>query len=319
MDRPIALVALVLLLPASAIGDTCIWLKHAEAKSHNGRYAVRLDRSGGWKGRLEDTKTGKVTEAAMAGLGPHAHFAAFVTDDGSRVVVFEPLVHDTEGGNLLVYDRDLTLLKGFSLMELLTDVDFKAVRHSISHCRFTGDKKDGKRPFWLEDDGTRFSVYLKSKRTAIVSLAEPKIIPTPDVIPEVFEFEQGPPPGQTDRERFQGRWMITDARAGTMGIDPDSFTDDPRYYTFAGMTILAPGHRFDRYTFRLDESVTPHAIDLFEPGKEEPVKGIYEFRGGKLMICAPDRPEKPRPKTLDARGLGVDDWTETLQRRTAKR
>jgi uncharacterized protein (TIGR03067 family) len=69
----------------------------------------------------------------------------------------------------------------------------------------------------------------------------------------------------------------------------------------------------------LDESVTPHAIDLFEPGKEEPVKGLYEFRGGKLKTCVPDGPEKPRPKTMDAKGYGVEDWTETLHRRTERR
>ena len=81
------------------------------------------------------------------------------------------------------------------------------------------------------------------------------------------------------------------------------------------MTKSAPRSLSDTNTFRLDESVAPHAIDLFEPGKEEPVKGLFEFRGGKLMICVPDGPEKPRPRTIDAKGYGVEDRTDTLQRR----
>jgi uncharacterized protein (TIGR03067 family) len=312
-------VGLLIALPISAFADSCRFLEHDEAKSANGRYLFRMDQAGKWKGRLEDTKTGKISESALAGLGFHLHSSAFVTDDGSRVVVFEPSVEYNEGGILLVYDADLKLLKGFSFRELLTEIDMKAARHSVSHCRFLANGRDGKRPYGLDAGEKTFSMLLKSKRTAIVSLKEPKIVPTPDVIPEVFEFEEGLPPGKTDLERFQGKWMVTDGRAGIMGTDPDSFTEDPRYYTFEGDKIHMPECRFDNYTFRFDESVTPHAIDLFEPGKLEPVKGIYEFSGGKLRFCTPDGPEKPRPKTLDGEGFGVEDWTSTLQRRKPKK
>jgi uncharacterized protein (TIGR03067 family) len=89
--------------------------------------------------------------------------------------------------------------------------------------------------------------------------------------------------------------------------------------TFEGDEILTLDRKFDNYTVRLDETVMPHAIELFEPGKKEPIKGIYEFRGGKLLICTPDGQEKPRPKVVDAKGYGVEDWTETLQRRKMKK
>ena len=274
---------------------------------------------GGWKGRLEDTKTGKVVAATLAGLGGHLHSIAFVTDDGSRVVVFEPSVPDNDGGNLLVYDADLKLLKGFSLKDLLTDIDRKAARRSISHYRFLANNRDGKRPYGLDPGEKTFSMLLKSKRTAIVSLAEPRIVPTPDVIPEVFEFEERPPAGKTDLERSQGTWMVTGSKAGVVGVDPDSYFEKPSYYTFEGDRIRIPDVRFDNSTFKLDESVTPHSIDLYPPGKAEPVKGIYEFSGGKLRLCTPDGPGKPRPKTFDAEGFGVDDSTTTLQRRKPKR
>ncbi len=319
MCRAHALFVVLLAISAEAGADTCQFLEHEETKSAGGRYLFRMDRDGTWKGRLEDTKTGKVATATMAGLGGHLHSMAFVTDDGSRVVVFEPSVCYNDGGILLIYDGDLKLLKGFGLKELLTEIDLKAVRYSISHCRFLADGKVGKPPFRLGDDGKTFSIDLKSKRTAIVSLAEPKIIPTPDVIPEVFEFEEEPPPGTTDAERIQGNWMVTDGRSGIMGVDPDHFFENPRYYTFEGDKIRIPECRFDNYTFKLDESVTPRAIDLFAPGETEPVKGIYEFSGGKLRFCTPDGPGKPRPKTLDAKGFGVEDWTATLQRRKPKK
>jgi uncharacterized protein (TIGR03067 family) len=315
MLRPILAVSILLAFSSSAVADSCRWSEHFEGKSSNGRYVIRLAREGHWKGGFEDTKTGKVTEAKMEGIGGHIHSSAFVTDDGSRIVVFEPSVPHNEGGNLQVYDRELRLLKGFTLKDLLTEIDFKAVRYSVSHCRFMANGKDGKQPFWLDNDGKTFSIYLKSKRTAIVSLAEPKIIPTPDVIPEEFEFENGLPPGKNDQERFQGKWMVTDGKSGMIGTDLDSYREDPRYYTFDGQKISIPDCRFDKYTFRLDESVTPHAIDMFEPGKVDPIKGLYEFRDGKLLICVPDTPEKPRSKAVDAKGDEVEDWTITLQRR----
>ena len=65
--------------------------------------------------------------------------------------------------------------------------------------------------------------------------------------------------------------------------------------------------------------MTPHAIDLFGPGEKEPVRGIYEFRGGKLLICIPVRPGKRRPSVIDAKECGLDYWTETLQRRKPRK
>jgi hypothetical protein len=46
------------------------------------------------------------------------------------------------------------------------------------------------------------------------------------------------------------------------------------YSLFVRDRVLTPDRRFDKFSFRLDESVTPHAIDLFGPGEKQPVKGI---------------------------------------------
>jgi hypothetical protein len=39
--------------------------------------------------------------------------------------------------------------------------------------------------------------------------------------------------------------------------------------------IPSAGRRFDKHAFRLDETVTPNAIDLIESGEKEPVKGMF--------------------------------------------
>jgi hypothetical protein len=205
MRSRILLIALGTFLPVSAYADSCIMKQHVTAQSSDGRYIVRLDRAGVWKGSIEDTRLETVFEANPDGLQGHAHFDAFITDDGDRVVVFEPAIDNRPSDNLLVFNRDLKLLRGFTLDDLLTTNDQGAVTHSISHCQFTRfDKAKGRR-FGREDDGKTFAIHLRSHRTALVSLAEPRIIPTPDVIPEVFAFEEGLPPGKTDRERFQGK------------------------------------------------------------------------------------------------------------------
>jgi hypothetical protein len=231
--------------------------QHVVAQSSDGRYIVRLNLAEVWKGHIEDTKLETGFEANPDGLQRHAHFEVFITDDGERVVVFEPAIDERLSANLLVFNRDLRLLKGFTLNDLLTKNDQGAVTHSISQCQFTDfDNAKGRR-YGLEDDGKTFAIHLRSRRTALISLAEPKIILTPDVIPEVFEFEEGPPPGKTDYERFQGKWMITDGRSGTIMLPSNYFTDDPQYYLFVRNRVLTPGRRFDKFTYLMPAIHTP--------------------------------------------------------------
>lgn len=311
---PIAIVILSL-HPAYASADQCRWSEHAEGKSGDGRFVVRLDREDqSWKGRLEDTSTGRVVEAGLEGLVAHAHFSVLVSDDGSRVVVFEPRVDNHREANLLVYDRDLKRLKGFTLQELLTDIDRRATRRSVSHCEFVRPEKETRRTFWLEDGGKTFAVHLRSHRTALVSLAEPKIIPTPDVEPEVFAFEEESPPGKTDRERIAHKWMVTDRRRGVFGVDTDELRESPTYYTFEGDKLVVSSENPETWVFVLDESDKPRAIDLVdEEGRI--LSGIYEFRGGKLLVCFANERGGARPTTLDGEGFDAECWTITLQRR----
>lgn len=306
-------------LSCSASADSCSFLDHAEAKSRDGRYVVKLDWEDGWKGRLEDTKTGEGASAQIKGLDRHTHFRAFVTDDGSRVVLFESSIDQRNTPNLLVFDRNLAPLKGFTLKELLTRNDFNAIRHSVSHIQMLGYTHGLSATSGLKDDGTTFFVYLKSKRTVLVSLAEPMIIPTPDVEPEVFEFEEGLPPGRNDLERMQGKWMPTERREGILVVDPEILREAPWYYYFEGDKLNVPGTVIGKRIIKLDESVTPHAIDLTQPNKPGVVRGIYEFKGGKLRLCFDLDGDLPRPTTLDGEGLKVEYSTITLQRRKEKR
>lgn len=103
MRSRILLIVLGTFLPGSAYADSCIMKRHVEAQSSDGRYIVRLDRldlAGAWKGRIEDTKLETVFEANPSGLQAHAHFDAFITDDGERVVVFEPAIDRRPSANL---------------------------------------------------------------------------------------------------------------------------------------------------------------------------------------------------------------------------
>lgn len=303
--------------PANA--DSCSFLEHAEAKSKDGRYVVKLDWEDGWKGRFEDTNTGKAASASIKGLERHAHFRAFVTDDGSRVVLFESSLDHGDAPNLLVFDRNLTQLKGFTLKDLLTRNDFNAIRRSVSHIQMLSYTHGLNPTAGLKDDGTKFFIYLKSKRTVLVSLAEPRIIPTPDVEPEVFEFEEGLPPGKNDLERMQGKWMPTESREGILVVDPDILREAPWYYYIEGDVLNVPGTVIGKRIIKLDESVTPHAIDLTQTNKPGVVRGIYEFKGGKLRLCFNLDENLPRPTTLDGEGFKVVYSTITLQRRKEKK
>lgn len=286
-----------------ALGDSCSFTTHVEGQSPDGRYKVRADFVGVWKGRVEDTRTGRTTEGPLEGLGQHAHFHLFVTDD--RIAFFEPIIDRRKEGNLLVYDRDLKLLKRFTLGELLYDQEFRGISHSISHCEFTKYDLGRRRPFWLEGD--TFMIHLMSRRTARVALKEPKIIPTPEFVPgPAEELEDSEPDALTrepDRKRIQGLWRAVDVVRG-VNTDPGALEDDPVHVLVVGDRIALSGLEEDLRPFRLDSSA--RTIDL--DGR----KGIYSLKGGVFRLCFADEPGQPRPKGLD--GAGFDATVYVLKR-----
>jgi uncharacterized protein (TIGR03067 family) len=295
--------ALLLAWIAPALGDTCIFLTHVEGQSPDGRYKVRADlyRSKvradldqGWKCRVEDTRTGRATDGFLQGLGFHAHFSLFVTDN--RIAFFEPSIDQWDAGNLLIYDRGLKLLKRFTLRDLHYPSELGGISHSISHCRFTRPDPARRRPAWLE--GGVLMIHLESRRTARVSLKDLAIIPTPEFVPRPAEpLEDAEPAAlsiQPDRKRLQGRWKAVEVTRGPHA-GRHLLEDDPVYVLVEADRIALSDNRDDLKPFRLDP--TAHTIDF--DGK----KGLYSLENGVFKLCCGDDPRQPRPKNIDNAGV----------------
>jgi hypothetical protein len=302
--------ALVLAWTAPALGDTCISVEHVEGQSPDGRYKVRADlalsrthRDRPWKGRIEDTRTGRVTEGRLEGLISHAHFSLFVTDD--RIAFFEPSAACGDKGNLLIYDRDLRLLKRFTLHDLHYPSEFGGISHSISHWRFTRPDPVRRRPAWLEGDV--LMIHLQSRRTARVSLKDLKIIPTPEFVPRAAEpLEDSEPAAlaiQPDRKRIQGRWKAIDVLRGPHTAR-HLLEDDPVYVLVEGDRIALSDNPDDLKPFRLDSSAATIDFD----GR----KGLYSLNNGVFKLCCSDGPRQTRPKNID--NAGVDYAVYVLKR-----
>ena len=100
---------------------------------------------------------------------------------------------------------------------------------------------------------------------------------------------------------FQGTWVVAEATLAGRDHKED----------FEGMKLTITGEKYvidfglksDAGTITLDTTKTPKWIDLTTkaegPFMGRVLPGIYEFRTGKLVICA--NSEKPdRPKTFEA-------------------
>lgn len=173
------LVAWILLVgPASA--DSCVFVFEARAASPNGHFKFDADydqKAHLWKGRWENTRTGEVAEKALAGPGWHVHPHAFISDDGSRVVLFNSGGGTDPRNLVLVYDRRLELLRGFGLVDLLMTEERGRVTTSISHINFMGSPPDRRPPsFGLEPGGEVFMFYAPGGRKVRVGLAKPEVL-----------------------------------------------------------------------------------------------------------------------------------------------
>jgi hypothetical protein len=165
--------------PGSAFADYCFSQGEASASSEGGRFTLkaRLE-EGTWKATLSDVKTGKAVSGTLEKLSWHAHFRAFISRGGSRIVVFEPIAGIGTDNRVLIYDRNFRLLKSFDLKELLTRDELGRVGFSISHTHGVSafDPKR-KADAWLE--GGDFAFRTNSGRTVRIELAEPKVLEPP--------------------------------------------------------------------------------------------------------------------------------------------
>ncbi len=164
-------------LHVSACADSCVPASEASATSKDGRFELkaRFDASSrSWKATLKHVKSGKVVEGAFEKLGWHTHIQAFVSDDGRRIVLFEPSAFRDDGDHLLVYDRSFNFLKAFSLAELLTPDEQGRKTRSISHVQFVEPDAQRKAYGWVEGD--TFAFRAVGGRIVRIDVSEPRIL-----------------------------------------------------------------------------------------------------------------------------------------------
>lgn len=114
--------------------------------------------------------------------------------------------------------------------------------------------------------------------------------------------------GATDKQKLQGRWVITHAGAGGFPIHPTknkkgkSIGGDYPDFIFEGdkFTFVFKGEKLDkpeeRMKFKIDPTKNPKHFDhsgLDADGKESWTLGIYKFEGDTLTICW--QSDKKRP------------------------
>ncbi len=169
-----------LLPPVAARADTCRIEDEVKAASADRRYTFEAHHdhaARSWMARWEDTKTGAESEGKLEGPGWHLHPRAFVSDDGTRIVLFNTSGGTEAGNRLQIYDGSLKLLGNFGLKELLTDEERGKVRISISHCQFLGGPEDPKLPpMGLEPGGKVFFFHTMDRRKVRVALAKPAVL-----------------------------------------------------------------------------------------------------------------------------------------------
>jgi DNA/RNA endonuclease YhcR with UshA esterase domain len=175
----VTLLAFLLALTLSpAFADTCLFTTQAEATSRDERHTfmAHYDRdSRSWVATLKDARRAETAKGNLAGLGLHQHCRAFVSDDGTRVVIFEPSAGLGEENRVLVYDDSFELLKSFGLADLLTREERGKVTRSVSHIHRMSEQDPGRgTDAWVDKD--TFAIRAVGGRIVRVGLREPKVL-----------------------------------------------------------------------------------------------------------------------------------------------
>jgi hypothetical protein len=189
--RTVLMILVVSACPEPASADSCRFQTEATASSQDGRYTLKARvEEGSWKATLSDAKTKKAVEGTLERLSFHAHFRAFVSMGGSRIVVFEPTAGRGQANRVLVYDRNFRLLKSFGLDELLTPDELGRVGFSVSHAHgVSAFDPERKADAWLE--GGTFAFRTNGGRTVRIELAEPKVLDPPAALDKKCRQAEG--------------------------------------------------------------------------------------------------------------------------------
>jgi RNA polymerase sigma factor (sigma-70 family) len=106
---------------------------------------------------------------------------------------------------------------------------------------------------------------------------------------------------KTDMDRIQGSWQVTSLE-GNGKTAPEDFIKTGKY-VFKGNegTIFEAGKIIGKFTFTLDSSKTPKAIDIAgtdRGGKEKSVYGVYRFEADTFSLCIDEK----RPNAFSGAG-----------------
>lgn len=111
---------------------------------------------------------------------------------------------------------------------------------------------------------------------------------------------------KAELEKFQGAWMVTALEEDGVK-QPESETKKLKVVFKGDKMVIGEEKDNEEFTFKIDPSKNPKAIDLVAGDGKQNVIAIYEFDGETLRICGNDK-SKDRPKTFGSKegsGLGV--------------
>ena len=97
----------------------------------------------------------------------------------------------------------------------------------------------------------------------------------------------------TDLKLLQGSWNCVLRTIGEKELYPSQ----------GKRTLEIKGDSYGEGTLTVDNSAKPKRLDVKMANgddKGKTLKGIYEFREGKLIWCFNNAPDGPRPETFDA-------------------
>jgi uncharacterized protein (TIGR03067 family) len=109
-----------------------------------------------------------------------------------------------------------------------------------------------------------------------------------------------------DEDKIQGTWQATEGMSEGKAVPKEQLQGMKVVFSGEKMSIFPPGGEGKKtleYTFRLDPSKKPKAIDATRQdgaGKGKSAQGIYELDGDTLKLCLPSRLEKERPTEFAA-------------------
>jgi RNA polymerase sigma factor (sigma-70 family) len=162
-----------------------------------------------------------------------------------------------------------------------------------------------------------------SYRTASARGGQPPAAEKPVKSPQNKNEAAEKPDRKTDKESLQGTWrvvtMVTDGMPNVKE-HPDEEADAVVAGDTMALVAQPAGKKFFEFTFKLDETTKPRAIDLTVAegrGKGGVAHAIYELEGDSLKLCFPQNQEGARPTEFSSK-VGARQVLFTMRRQKPK-